>query len=581
MSTVSGKAFDLGLFNRVMAFVKPYRSIFWVATLLTILLSALGVLRPVLVGDMIDRYTATGDKQGLLTLTLVIVGILILEAVVQFYQTYLTSWLGQSVTIDLRAKLFKHILSFKLRYFDRTAIGTLVTRVISDIETIAEIFAQGLLTIIGDLLKLIVVVAVMFWVDWRLALLVLIPIPILLIATNIFKNAIKKAFQDVRTQVSRLNAFVQEHITGMHVVQVFGREEHEYQKFQEINKGHRNAHIASVWAYSIFFPVVEILSATSLALLVWYGMRNVLDNVVSFGDLVTFILLIYMMFRPIRQLADRFNVLQMGMVGSDRVFKVLDRTDHIARNGSHAPKKIAGDIVFQDVHFAYDDKNFVLHDINLEVKRGETVAFVGATGAGKSSIVNLLSRFYEFDQGSITIDGRDIHEFDVDSLRANIAVVMQDVFLFSDTILNNITLNDPSISREEVIKAAKAIGVHNMIMKFPDGYDHNVRERGGMLSTGQRQLISFIRAYVTNPSILVLDEATSSVDTETEELIQNAIERLTEGRTSIVIAHRLSTVQNADKIIVLSKGKVLEQGSHFELLDQGGHYKRLFDLQFS
>lgn len=581
MSAVSGKAFDLSLFNRVMTFVKPYKAVFWVATVLTILLSALAVVRPVLVGDMIDRYTATGDKHGLLMLTLVIVGILVLEAIVQFYQTYLTNWLGQSVTIDLRAKLFKHILSFKLRYFDKTAIGTLVTRVISDIETIAEIFAQGLLSIIGDLLKLIVVVCVMFWVDWHLALLVLIPIPILLVATNIFKNAIKTAFQGVRTQVSRLNAFVQEHITGMHIVQVFGREEHELKKFQDINKGHRNAHIASVWAYSIFFPVVEILSATSLALLVWYGVRNVLEDVVTFGDMVTFILLIYMMFRPIRQLADKFNVLQMGMVGSDRVFKVLDRTDHIARNGSYAPEKIAGDITFKEVYFAYDDKNFVLNDINLEVKSGQTVAFVGATGAGKSSVVNLLSRFYEFDRGEISIDGRDIRDFEVDSLRANIAVVMQDVFLFSDTILNNITLNDPNISREQVIEAAKAIGVHDMIMKFPDGYDHNVRERGGMMSTGQRQLISFIRAYVTNPSVLVLDEATSSVDTETEGLIQNAIERLTAGRTSIIIAHRLSTVQNADRIIVLSKGRVLEQGTHFDLLEQEGHYKRLFDLQFS
>jgi len=581
MSSVSGKAFDLSLFRRVMGFVKPYKVVFYTALGLTIVLALLGVVRPVLIGDMIDKYTVTGDEKGLLYLTLIIFGILFLEGIIQFYQTYLTNWLGQSVTIDLRARLFKHILSFKLRYFDKTAIGTLVTRVISDIETISEIFAQGLLSIIGDLLKLIVVIVVMFVFNWKLALLVLIPIPLLLFATNIFKNAIKQAFQDVRTMVSRLNAFVQEHITGMYVVQVFGKEKEEQDKFERINKEHRDAHIASVWAYSIFFPVVEILSAVSLALLVWYGVRNVLGNAVSFGDMVVFILLIHMMFRPIRQLADRFNTLQMGMVGSDRVFNVLDTDERIARTGDLAPEKIKGDISFKGVHFAYDSKNFVLHDINLEVKSGETVAFVGATGAGKSSVVNLLSRFYEFDRGEITIDGRDIREYDVESLRKNIAVVLQDVFLFSDSILNNITLNDPNISREKVIEAAKIIGAHEMIMKFPDGYDHNVRERGGMMSTGQRQLISFIRAYVTDPSVLVLDEATSSVDTETEEMIQNAIERLTEGRTSIIIAHRLSTVQKADKIIVLSKGRILEQGSHFDLLEQEGHYKRLFDLQFT
>jgi len=581
MSSVSGKAFDMSLFRKVMGFVKPYKMVFYTALVLTIVLSALGIVRPYLMGDIIDLYITTGDKNGLLQLTLIIVGILFVEGIVQFFQTYLTNWLGQSVTIDLRAKLFKHIISFKLRYFDKTAIGTLVTRVISDMETIAEIFAQGLLTIIGDLLKLILVIVVMFFINWKLAILVLIPIPILLVATNIFKNAIKSAFQDVRTMVSRLNAFVQEHITGMYVVQVFGKEKEEQAKFQKINKEHRNAHIKSVWAYSVFFPIVEILSALSISLLVWYGVRNVLEGELTFGETFKFIFFINMMYRPIRQLADRFNTLQMGMVGSDRVFKVLDTDERIARTGDLAPERIKGDITFKGVHFAYDSKNFVLHDINMEVKSGETVAFVGATGAGKSSVVNLLSRFYEFDQGEITIDGQDIREYNVDSLRKNIAVVLQDVFLFSDSILNNITLNDPSISREKVIEAAKIIGAHEMIMKFPDGYDHNVRERGGMMSTGQRQLVSFIRAYVTDPSVLVLDEATSSVDTETEEMIQNAIERLTEGRTSIIIAHRLSTVQKADKIIVLSKGKILEQGGHFDLLEEGGHYKRLFDLQFS
>jgi len=476
--------------------------------------------------------------------------------------------------------LFKHVTRFKLRYFDRTPIGQLVTRVVSDIETIAEIFSQGILVILGDILKLVVVVVVMFIYNWKLSLLVLTPIPLLLIATNIFKNAIKKAFQQVRTQVSVLNTFVQEHLTGMNIVQIFNREEAESDKFRDINDKHRQAHIRSVWAYSVFFPVVEILSAISLAVLVWWGARESLAGDISVGDLVTFILFIYMLFRPIRQLADRFNVLQMGMVGSQRVFKVLDTDERIADTGHKTGERLEGAIEFQNVWLAYEEDDYVLRDISFEVNKGEVVAFVGATGAGKSSVINLLSRFYEFQKGDILIDDHSIREYELDFLRNEIAVVLQDVFLFSDTIHHNITLGDKHISREQVIEAAEAVGAHEFIMELPGNYDFDVRERGGMLSSGQRQLISFIRAYVYNPSILVLDEATSSVDTETEILIQNAIDRITEGRTSIVIAHRLSTIQKADKIIVMDEGKILEMGSHAELLEHGGAYKNLFDLQF-
>ncbi len=577
---VSGKAFDIGLLQRILSFVKPYLLVFYVTFFLTVLAAGVGVLRPMLIGQAIDKYVITNDAEGLLFITLVVIGLLILEAVVQFYQTYYANWLGQNVTIDLRSRLFRHITKFKLRYFDRTSIGQLVTRVVSDIETVAEIFSQGILVILGDLLKLVVVVVVMFVYNWKLTLLVLIPIPVLLVATNLFKNAIKKSFQQVRTQVAVLNTFVQEHLTGMNIVQIFNREEAESKKFREINHKHRKAHIRSVWAYSVFFPVVEILSAISLAVLVWWGTRESLYGEVSVGDLVVFILFIYMLFRPIRQLADRFNVLQMGMVGSQRVFKVLDTDERIADTGTHTTDGVEGKIEFRNVWLAYVDDDYVLRDVSFEVEKGEVVAFVGSTGAGKSSVINLLSRFYEFQQGDILIDGRSIRDYKLDFIRSEIAVVLQDVFLFSDSIYNNITLGDKNITRDEVIAAAKAVGAHKFIMELPGGYDFDVKERGGMLSSGQRQLISFIRAYVYNPSILVLDEATSSVDTETEMLIQQAIERITEGRTSIVIAHRLSTIQKADKIIVMDQGKILESGTHAELLAKDGAYKNLFDLQF-
>lgn len=578
--STSGTAFDRRLFARVMAFVRPYRTVFWTMFALTILISGLGVVRPLLMGDMIDDYALTGDEHGLLVLTLVVIGLLVLEALVQFFQSYWTSWLGQAVTYDLRDTLYRKLMGFKLRYFDRTPIGTLVTRAISDIETIENIFSQGLLAIMGEVLKLVVVVVVMFVVNWKLALLSLLPIPVLLWATNIFKNSIRKSFQDVRTNVARLNAFVQEHIQGMSIVQAFGRERQEFSKFEAINAQHRAAHIRSVLAYSIFFPVVEILSAISLALLVWYGVKDVLSGMASFGDLFAFILFINMLFRPIRQLADRFNVLQMGMVGSERVFRVLDTEAAITDEGKMGTEGLKGDIRFRGVWFAYEDEDFVLKDISFDVEAGRTIALVGATGSGKSSVINVLSRAYEFQRGEVLVDGRDIRSYALPELRRSIGVVLQDVFLFSDTIHNNITLHDPSISREQVVEAAKAVGAHAFIERLPDGYDTDVKERGTMLSVGQRQLLAFIRAYVHRPRILVLDEATSSVDTMSEHLIQEATERITRDRTSIVIAHRLSTIQNADRILVLDKGKILEQGSHQELLARDGAYKRLYDLQF-
>ena len=575
-----GKAFDRKLFARVMVFVKPYQRIFWLSLLLTIVLSGLGVVRPLIMGDMIDGYALTGDREGLIVMMGVVAALLVIEAAVQFFQAYWTSWLGQSVTYDLRHALYKRIMGFRMRYFDRTPIGTLVTRVVSDIETIDDIFSQGLLLIMGDILKLVVVVVVMFVVNWKLALLSMVPIPILLWSTTIFKNSIQKSFQDVRTQVARLNAFVQEHIQGMSVVQLFGREQQEFEQFKAINQEHRAAHIRSVLAYSIFFPIVEILSAISLAALIYWGMGDVLEGVATFGALVAYIQFINMLFRPIRQLADRFNVLQMGMVSSERVFKVLDTDASIADTGTYGTKDLRGDLRFEKVSFAYDDQHFVLKDISFEAKEGEMVALVGATGSGKSSIVNVLSRSYEFQQGRVLLDGIDIREYALPALRSSIAVVLQDVFLFSDSIHNNITLYDPAISREEVVEAAKAVGAHAFIERLPEGYDTDVRERGSMLSVGQRQLLAFIRAYVHKPRILVLDEATSSVDSMSEQLIQEATAKLTKGRTSIVIAHRLSTVQDADRILVIDAGRIIEQGNHQQLLALDGAYKKLFDLQF-
>ncbi len=615
--TIQGKAFDRKLFGRVFAFTAPYRGVFRWTVFLTIVLSIVGVVRPIMLGWLVDvaasdhttlfitdansSWTArsiawvAGVVQhafgpGTMTLvwaiTVAVAVLLLVETVMQYFQSYWTSWLGQAVTFDLRQKLYSKVLGFKLRYFDRTPIGTLVTRTISDIETIDDIFSQGLLMIMGDILKLVVVVVVMFVYNWELALLSMVPIPLLLWSTNIFKNSIQKSFQDVRTQVSRLNAFVQEHIQGMPIVQLFGREQQEFNKFQAINREHRKAHIRSVLAYSIFFPVVEILSAISLSFLVWWGVKDVLAGVATLGDIFAYILFINMLFRPIRQLADRFNVLQMGMVGSERVFAVLDTEADLNDTGTRTTKDLRGNIVFKDVWFAYGDAEpgeepeWVLRDINFEARAGEMIALVGATGSGKSSTINILSRSYEFQQGQVLLDGHDIRSYALTDLRKSISVVLQDVFLFSDTIHNNITLGDPNISREAVVSAARTVGAHDFIMRLPDGYDMSVRERGSILSLGQRQLIAFIRAAVHQPRVLVLDEATSSVDSVSEQLIQQATERITKDRTSIVIAHRLSTIQKADRIIVLGKGRILEQGDHQELLARDGAYRKLYDLQF-
>ena len=581
MSEVSGKAWDLKLFQRVFKYIKPYNKEFYFTALLVVILAILAPVRPYLIQYMIDEEVAVSDIEGVRNITLLLIGVMIFEAIIQFYQSYLANWLGQSIIKDIRVQLYRHVLSFKLKYFDRTPIGTLVTRNVFDIETISNIFAEGILVIFGDILKLLAVVSVMLYTDWLLTLIALIPIPILIFATSIFKKVIKKAFQEVRTQVANLNSFVQERVTGMKIIQIFNREAVESAQFEVMNKKHKEAHIRTVWAYSIFFPVVEMLSASSLGLLVWWGTKGVIAGHTSLGDLIAFILYIHMLYRPIRQLADRFNTLQMGMVSSERVFKVLDTDSSIENQGDFKKEKLDGAIEFKNVWFAYVDDDYVLRDVSFEVQPGETVAFVGATGSGKTSTINLLGRFYEFQKGEIRVDREVIQRFDLENLRKNMAVVLQDVFLFSDTILNNITLNSPEISKEAVIEASKKVGAHEFISKLPGGYDYDVKERGGMLSVGQRQLISFIRAYVHQPSILILDEATSSIDTESELLIQKATDILTEGRTSIVIAHRLSTIQKADKIIVLEAGRIIEQGLHQDLLAMNGHYKKLFELQFS
>jgi len=578
--SVSGNAFDLKLLLRILRYSKPYRGVFFLAAMLVLVAAVLAPLRPWLIQYTLDETIIIARPNMLKFMTMIIIGMLVLEAVVQFAQTYFANWLGQSVIRDLRVDVFRKITNFRLKYFDQTPIGTLITRAVNDLETIADIFSEGILIIIGEIIKLIVVIIAMLIIDWRLTLICIIPIPILLWATNVFKNYIKLAFQDVRTEVSKLNAFVQEHITGMFIVQIFNREKQELDKFKTINARHRDAHLRTVFANSIFFPVVEVLSAMSLALLIWWGSRQVMAGQVQYGDLVAFLLYIYMIFRPIRQLADRFNTLQMGMVASERVFRVLDTEAQIKGSGANLTPKIDGNISFENVWFAYNDEDWVLRNVTFKVNAGQRIAIVGATGAGKSSIINLLSRFYEYNKGSIEIDGTNLRDFDPSYLSRQVGVVLQDVFLFSDSIINNITLNNPNIDRERVIEAAKAIGAHQFIERLPGTYDYDVKERGGVLSVGQRQMLAFIRAYIYNPAVLVLDEATSSVDTETETMIQAAIDKITAGRTSIIIAHRLATIQHADIIMVMDQGQVVETGNHQELLQRDGAYRKLYDLQF-
>lgn len=568
-----------------MHYAKPHKGSLILAFVFTIGLAVVAPLRPSIIGDMVTNYIDKDQNpDALLFWTLIVIGMLLLEAVFQFFSTFYANLLAQAVIRDMRIRLFRHMMSFKMKYFDKTPVGSVVTRIVSDLEAISEVFSQGLINMMGDILVLLTILGWMFYTDALLALFILIPIPLLIIATRIFARAMKKAYQKERVEVNRLNTFVQERISGMAILQLFNREEVEKERFSEINARHRQAHMDTIWANSIFFPVVEFLSSLSIAFLIvfsaWSLAQDISAGEESTGTIVKYTLWVHMLYRPIRQLADKFNVLQRGIVRAERVFDTLDTQEQIQDEGDLTDTDFQKPIEFKKIWFAYQDDDWVLKDIDLKIEPNTTVAFVGATGAGKSSIVNLLSRFYEFQKGEILIGETDIREIDLKYLRKNISIVLQDVFLFSDTIYNNITLGDNSISRDDVIDAAKAVGAHDFIMRLPNNYDYNVGERGGVLSVGQRQLLAFIRAYVYNPHILILDEATSSVDNESEELIQLATEKLTVGRTSIVIAHRLSTIQSADKIVVLDKGEIMETGSHSELIEKGGSYKNLYERQF-
>ena len=578
--TKTGNVIDFELLKRVLEFSRPYKKQFVLAGISAILLSILGPARPMIINYAIDNFIVVPDKQGLINITILLVCILMMEGIVQFFYIFMSTWLGQHVIQDLRSKIFKHILSLRMKFFDNTPIGTLVTRTISDIETIADIFSQGLLVIIAELLKLVVVISLMFYTDWRLTLIALLIVPVLLFATSWFKRNIKKSFQDVRSQISNLNTFVQEHIVGMNIIQIFNREDAEYVKFVEINKKHRDANVRGIFYYAVFFPVVEVLSAVSIGLIVWYGGQGILDGKdITIGELVAFILFIYMMFSPIRQLADRFNILQMGIVGAERVFNILDTDEKIVDSGYDIIDIEDCSITYKNVNLSYNNKQWILKNLNFDIQSGKMLALTGRTGAGKTSIVNVLNRFYEIDSGSITVGKKDINEISIANLRQNIALVQQEVFLFSDTLYNNITLFENNISKEDVMIAAKEIGIDAFISSLPNGLDYIVAERGVSLSAGQRQLIAFLRVYVRNPKILILDEATASIDSETESLLQSALMKISNNRTTIVIAHRLSTVVNSDKILYLENGSVLESGSHQELLDANGLYAKAFNSQ--
>ncbi|MGB7785523.1 MAG: ABC transporter ATP-binding protein [Salinimicrobium sp.] len=583
MAASSGNAFDFSLFRRLLRYTNAYKWTFYFVAVAAILLSFFAVLRPYLLQVTIDNSIVPQDNDQLLYYIGLMGGVLLLEVLFQFCFIYFANLLGQDVIRDLRTELFEHMLQFKMKYFDNSAVGRLVTRAVSDIETIASIFSQGLFMIISDMLKMIVVLGFMFYQSWQLTLLVLLVLPFILYATRVFQKKMKLAFEEVRTQVANLNTFVQERITGMKIVQLFTREEKEFEKFRDINDKHRKGWIKTVWYNSIFFPIAEMSTSVTIGLLVWYGGLRVMagSEAITLGVIVAFIELSQMLFRPLRQIADKFNTLQMGMVAANRVFGILDTRSSIADEGTLKIDHLKGEIEFEKVHFGYVEDEEVLKGISFKAHAGETVAIVGATGAGKSTIINLLNRSYEILGGRILLDGMDARDITLKSLRSQIAIVLQDVFLFADTILNNITLNHPEITKESVIKAAKEIGVHDFISSLPGGYDYNVKERGVMLSSGQRQLIAFLRAYVSDPSILVLDEATSSVDSYSEQLIQDATDKITEGRTSIVIAHRLATVKKADKILVMDAGKIVEMGTHRELLQkEDGYYKNLYEVQF-
>ena len=578
------KAFDTRLFRRILKFTKPYQWRFNGVVIFAISLSIFAALRPYLLKQTVDGYIATHDQQGLLMYVTLMGIVLLLEVFSQFYFVFWANWLGQDIVKDIRTKLFRHILSFRMKYFDHVPVGQLVTRTVSDIESIARIFSQGLFMIISDLMKMVVVLAFMFYMNWTLTWIVIVAMPILVFFTRIFQKKMQVAFEEVRTQIANMNSFVQERVTGMKIVQLFNREEIEYEKFKTINNKHKKAWMKTILYNSIFLPIADIISSLTLGFIVLYGGIKILngDNFTTFGDLFSYTMFIGMLFNPLRQIADKFNEMQLGMIAANRVFDILDTEDQIQDTGTIEAPIFKGDIKFKKVRFGYIPDEEVIKGVDLEVNAGQTVAIVGSTGAGKSTIINLLNRFYEINSGSIYIDNHNIEDYTLDSLRKQIAVVLQDVFLFADTIFNNITLTNPEISREQVLAAAKKIGVHEFIMSLPDNYDFDVKERGVMLSSGQRQLIAFLRAYVSNPSILILDEATSSIDTYSEELIQRATETITKGRTSIVIAHRLATIINAGKIVVMDKGLIVEQGTHQELINRkNGYYKNLYDSQFS
>jgi ATP-binding cassette subfamily B multidrug efflux pump len=582
MDKDSGKAFDTRLFKRLLAHTRPYRLTFYGVALAAILLSGFAVLTPILLREIIDGAIKENNADQLLNLTVAMLVVLLGQVISQLCFNYYANWLGESVIRDVRINLFKKMLGFRMKYFDNSSLGVLVTRAVADMQRIGEIFSQGFFMIVADLLKMMVAAVVMVVFNWKLALIVFALLPIILYATRLFQKAMKVAFTEVRAEVSNLNSFVQERLTGMKIVQLFTREKIESKKFREINEKHQNAWLKTVWYNSIFFPVAEIVSSLAIGLIVWYGglqnVAGITDDIA--GTVFAFIMLIEMLFRPLRQIADKFNTLQMGMVAANRVFKILDTDSNIADEGTLVKKTVQGDISFEDVRFGYVEDEAVLHGISFKVNAGETIAIVGATGAGKSTIINLLNRFYEIWSGTIKVDGIDIKEYSLASLRSHIAIVLQDVFLFADTIANNISLKNPDVSVDDIEAAAKAIGIDEFVSSLPGDYNYNVKERGAMLSSGQRQLIAFLRAYVSNPSILILDEATSSVDTYSEQLIQRATEKITQNRTSIVIAHRLATIKKADKILVMNAGQIVETGTHKELLKQGGYYSKLYEAQF-
>jgi len=582
MSKAKKNVFDITLFKRLLVYIKPYRWVFIASLFAVIGLAVFGAIRPKILQSAIDENVYNKIEEGFLYSILIYGGLLLLEVVSNLVFIYCATYLGQSVVRDIRVKLFQHILNFKMKYYDNSSVGVLITRAVTDMERIADIFGQGLFMIFSDILKMLVVGGMMFWMNWRLSIIVFCTLPIIVLATKIFQKFMKKAFEEVRTEVSNLNSFVQERVTGMKILQLFAREDIEYENFKKINERHKKGWLKTVWYNSIFFPIAEVLSSITLGAVIWVGgLNTVLEGTASLGVLTAFIMMVPMMFRPLNQIANKFNTLQMGMVAADRVFKVLDTVSDIKDEGVTELQQLKGDIAFKDVRFSYVENEEVLKGISFEAKAGETIAIVGATGAGKSTIINLLNRFYDIDSGQICVDGINTKAIKLHDLRTQIAVVLQDVFLFADTILNNITLKKEGVTQAQVEAAAKQIGIHDFIMSLPNGYQYDVKERGVMLSSGQRQLISFLRAYVTNPSILILDEATSSVDSHSEQLIQKATDTITKGRTSIVIAHRLATIKKADKIIVMEAGNIVEQGTHKELLKkQNGYYKNLYEVQF-